>query len=205
MKNKTTLPDLRTRNIVVKELPDELLIYDLDKNKAFCLNKTARLIMDECDGVSTIEEAVKSLNRKLKTNISEEMIWMVIEQLKKADFIEQDYQVPIETTRVTRRKILQSAAALGIALPMITTLVAPMAVNAQSGCIPIEGGRCNLQVNDCCPPGVCIDIGDGFTACVGCIPLGQPCTVGVAACCGNAFCFNVEQGPTGFLCVPPIG
>ncbi|NJM52004.1 MAG: PqqD family protein [Blastocatellia bacterium] len=82
MKNKIKLPSMRTANLVVKELSNEILIYDLEKNKAFCLNETARLIMDECDGVKSIDEAAESLNRKLKAGISEEMIWMVIEQLK---------------------------------------------------------------------------------------------------------------------------
>ncbi len=199
MKNKSKLPFLRTENLVVKELPSELLIYDLDKNKAFCLNETARLIMDECDGKTSIDEAIVNLNRKFKAKVSEEMIWMVIEQLQKADFIEKDYQIPMETTRVTRRKILQSAAALGIALPMITSLVAPSAVNAQSGCLPLESGSCNLEVNNCCPGGTCIDIGDGFTTCAGCAGFSQPCQSD-DDCCPTLLCVNTESGPTGFQC-----
>lgn len=205
MKNKIKLPFLRTENLVVKELPNEVLIYDLENNKAFCLNETARFIMDECDGENSIEEAVESLNRKMNSKIDEEMVWMVIDQFKKSNFLKRDYVIPVQTSRLSRRKILQAAAALGIALPIVTSLVAPTAAHAQSNCIPIEGGQCNLEVNDCCPPGFCIDIGDGFTACVGCIPLGQPCLPNSnARCCGNAFCFNIEQGPTGSICVPPI-
>lgn len=203
MKNK--LPLLRTENLVVKELPNEILIYDLENNKAYCLNETARAVMQKCNGSVTVGEVVTSLNATLKTPVNEEMVWLAVDQLKKAGLFKGDFEVPIQTSRVSRRKMLQAAAALGLALPMVTSLVAPSAIHAQSRCIPIEGGQCNLQVNDCCPPAVCIDIGQGFTACVGCIPLGSPCTIGATTCCGNATCFPTETGPTFFQCIPPIG
>lgn len=203
MKNK--LPLLRAENLVVKELPNEVLIYDLENNKAYCLNETARAVMHECNGSITIDEAVTSLNTRLKTPVNEEMVWLAIDQLKKAGLFNGEFEVPIQTSRVSRRKMLQSAAALGLALPMVTSLVAPSAIHAQSNCIQIEGGQCTINPNNCCTPAVCIDIGQGFTACVGCIPLGLPCTIGGAACCGQAFCFNTESGPTGRQCVPPIG
>ncbi len=191
MKNETKLPFLRTENLVVKELPNELLIYDLEKNKAFCLNETARLIMDECDGKTSIGDAVASLNRKLKSNLSEEMIWMVVEQFKKSNFLKGDYEIPIETTKVTRRKILQSAATLGIALPIVTSLVAPTAAHAQSGC-PGNGQPCQINGGgECCENLICINTESGPTGftCVGCTPLGQPCTVGGTPCC-QGFCFE---------------
>src|SRR5215217_6945311 len=146
MKNQTKLPFLRTENLVVNELPDELLIYDLEKNKAFCLNETARLIMNECNGETSIDEAVINLNRKLKSKVPEEVIWMVVEQLKKSDLLKNDYQIPVQiTNKVTRRKILRSAALLGLALPVISSLVAPTAVNAQSGTCVMISGTCTFQ------------------------------------------------------------
>jgi hypothetical protein len=197
------LPLLRTANLVVKELPQEILIYDLQKNKAFCLNETARLIMDQCDGKTSVDEAAGYLHRKLKANVSEEMIWMVVEQLQNADFIEKDYEIPIQTTRVTRRKILQSAAALGIALPMITSLVAPTAAHAQSSCLQIEE-ECNIEASPsgCCTGLNCIEVETGFGLCLGCVELGNPCSGEGAICC-QGVCINVEQGPTGFQCVLP--
>ena len=200
MKNKTKLPRLRTQNLVVKELPNELLIYDLERNKAFCLNQTARLIMDECDGITAIDEAVNSLNHKLKSKMSEDMIWMVLEQLKDANFIEKNYEIPIQTTRVTRRKILQSAATLGIALPIITSLIAPTAAHAQSGCTQ-SGGSCinNNAGSNCCQNLVCsaTDLGPTGFQCLGCIPLGQTCSNEGTICC-QGFCQFF--GEAGFRC-----
>ena len=204
MKNKIKLPSMRTANLVVKELSNEILIYDLEKNKAFCLNETARLIMDECDGVKSIDEAAESLNRKLKAGISEEMIWMVIEQLKNANFIKQEYEIPVQTTRVTRRKILQSAATLGIALPIITSLVAPTAAHAQSNCLGGEQSCINENDTSCCQGFICVNVESGPTGflCLGCVPLGNPCSGEGARCC-QGFCINTESGPTSFQCVLP--
>jgi hypothetical protein len=190
MKNQTKLPMLRTENLVVQELPHELLIYDLKKDRALCLNETSRLILDECKGENSIDQAIINLSGKLKNQVSEEMIWMVVEQFKKFDLLKNDYQLPVQTTKLTRRKILQSAAALGLALPVITSLVAPMAVNAQSGtCVMINGGTCSFQplgFDDCCPGGTCISD----------IVLGRICV----GCTSGGFCSTSNTGNGPFCC-----
>lgn len=38
-----TLPAVRHEGLIVQELSDEVLIYDLDRDKAHCLNPTADL------------------------------------------------------------------------------------------------------------------------------------------------------------------
>ncbi len=48
--SKQPLPVARHKNLIVKELPDETLIYDLDSDKAHCLNQTAALVWKNCDG-----------------------------------------------------------------------------------------------------------------------------------------------------------
>lgn len=202
MNDQTKLPFLRTENLVVSELPNELLIYDLKKNRALCLNETARLIMEECNGRTSVDKAIINLHRKLKVKVSEEMIWMVVEQFKKFDLLKNDYQLPEQTTRITRRKILQSAAALGIALPLITSLVAPTAVNAQSDSCVMTNGACTFQPNDnCCPGTVCInDIVMG-NFCVGCSSGGFCSTAGNGPfCCAGQSCVPVNG--TDGLCFP---
>jgi hypothetical protein len=204
MKNQTKLPSLRTENFIVNELPNELLIYDLGKNRAFCLNETARAIMNECGGETSIDEAIVNLKCKLKAKVTEEMIWMVVEQFQKFDLLKDGYQVPIQTTKVSRRKILQSVAALGIAFPVITSLVAPTPVNAQSGACAMISGPCSFQPNgfdNCCPGGVCnFDIVLGNT-CVGCTSGGVCGLNGNGPfCCAGQTCVPV-LGNTG-LCTP---
>ncbi len=206
MKNKIKLPFLRTENLVVKELPNEVLIYDLENNKAFCLNETARFIMDECNGTSSIDEALESLNRKMKSKIDEDMIWMVIDQFKKSNFLQRDYVIPVQTSRLSRRKILQTAAALGIALPIVTSLIAPISAHAQSNCVG-DQGVCSDQGDPVCCPGTdCLptDFGQTGFQCLGCIKGGQPCQFeGGARCCPPFICgFAPNEA---IACIPNIG
>ena len=50
------VPKARQEQLIVKELPDELLIYDLQSDKAHCLNETAALVWKNCDGHKTVEQ-----------------------------------------------------------------------------------------------------------------------------------------------------
>ena len=44
------LPRMREQGLITDELPDEILVYDLDRHKAHCLNRTAALVWRQCDG-----------------------------------------------------------------------------------------------------------------------------------------------------------
>ncbi len=43
-------PIARKKDVVVQELPDEVLIYDLKSNKAMCLNEISAFVWHNCDG-----------------------------------------------------------------------------------------------------------------------------------------------------------
>jgi len=199
MGDKTKLPRLRAENLVVKELANEILIYDLDNNKAFCLNETARLILDECDGTKSIDDALKSVNRRLKADLNEELVWLMIEQFKQSNFIAGNYDLPVQTTKISRRKILQTAALMGVALPLVTSLVAPISTHAAScaqtnqPCSNTPGGG-----STCCQPLTCINTESGPTgfSCVGivCIPENQPCTIVGTICCNVGVCTESAGG-----------
>src|ERR1041384_5917464 len=76
-------PLARTDNLIVRELPDEVLVYDLERDKAHCLNSTAALIWRHCDGRTTISELARKLARDTSAPIDEQMIWFALKQLNK--------------------------------------------------------------------------------------------------------------------------
>ena len=55
-------PVSRKKNIVIQELEEEILIYDLAKNKALCLNESAKMIWLECDGTNSVTEISLAAN-----------------------------------------------------------------------------------------------------------------------------------------------
>ena len=53
---KLNIPLARKECLVIKELPDETLVYDTKHDKAHCLNNTAALVWKNCDGKRTITQ-----------------------------------------------------------------------------------------------------------------------------------------------------
>ena len=63
--NNPNNPMARQNGIVVQEMPDEVLVYDLDSNKAHCLNQSAALVWKSCDGTNTVGDIVKQFDGKV--------------------------------------------------------------------------------------------------------------------------------------------
>jgi hypothetical protein len=207
MNNQTILPNARKENLVVMEFPEELLIYDLSANKAFCLNQTARLALDECDGRKTLAQAKISLEAKLKTSIDEEILWLAVTQLKKNGLLDEKSSIP-QIPKVSRRDLMRIGATLSVSLPLISLVVAPTSVSAQSCLASLAA--CTPDGAACCPPqgggvGFCAGNGGFFCNCGG---GDDPCALGVGCCPGficDAACGNCcVPDPGGQNCLSPL-
>ena len=132
-----TKPISRKAEIVIQELEKEVLIYDLRRNKAFCLNETSALIWQMCDGGKlSVQEISLDVSRKLKTPVSEDLIWLAIEQLKKENLIENSSELPDKFEGMNRRDVIRRIGLASFAaLPVISTIIAPTAVQATSRCV----------------------------------------------------------------------
>lgn len=53
--------------LIVQEAGDELLIYDLQINKAYCLNQTAAMVFQDCGGKPDFNE-LKNKHRFTELN-----------------------------------------------------------------------------------------------------------------------------------------
>src|SRR5690349_17725163 len=100
------LPKSRQTEIVVQELENETLIYDLTINKAFCLNQTAGLVFNLCDGHRTATQISEILSLKLKTSVNEDLVWLTINDLRKYKLIENSVQFPPTLTSQPRREMI---------------------------------------------------------------------------------------------------
>ena len=52
--NNSNYPQVRRSGLVVQERPDEVLVYDLNTNKAHCLNESAAVVFHACDGTNSV-------------------------------------------------------------------------------------------------------------------------------------------------------
>ncbi len=78
---KLVAPKAREENLVVQEFDGEVLIYDLNTNKAFSLNETSSLVWQLCDGDNSVSEISESISRKLDSPANEDLVWLALEQL----------------------------------------------------------------------------------------------------------------------------
>src|SRR2546421_10559243 len=61
MHTRTTPPQARTEGLVVEELGEDLLVYDLERDEAHSLGAVAARVFQACDGNLTIDELSSTL------------------------------------------------------------------------------------------------------------------------------------------------
>jgi hypothetical protein len=136
MKSAARLPLARTSDLVIRELDDETLVYDTKRDKAHCLNLAAALVWKQCDGTTTVREAVRSLQSALNVAVDEDVIWLAVKQLKALHLVDGANKPPT----VARRELILKYAPAALALPIIISISAPT---------PAQGASCVCPA--CCP------------------------------------------------------
>jgi hypothetical protein len=164
-------PVARNEGLVVQEMPEEVLVYDLNTNKAHCLNKSAAAVWKNCDGTNSISDIAAILKNEFKTPVTEDFVWLAIDQLSKDELLEQKLTAP--ANGLTRREAMRRVALASlVALPVVASLTAPSAAQAASVCqnqgavctctsVP-SGGTCT-SFNGCTGACACINVA-GSTA-----------------------------------------
>jgi len=149
------LPRMREQGLVVDELPDEVLVYDLDRHKAHCLNRTAALVWRRCDGKTRPAEIARRLQGELDQPFNEDLVWLALRQLNQINLLAEPVGLPPKLAGMSRREMVRTLGiAAAVAVPLVTSIVSPTAVQA-STCTP-KGGGCTTSSQCCsklCNPG----------------------------------------------------
>lgn len=126
-------PLARQEEIVVQELSDEVLVYDLRQHKAHCLNKSAAFIWEQCDGVTSVSELAQRANAEFEAPIDENMIWQTLDRLSKADLLTAPIKRPAgERFRSRRAMIGKLSAAAMLSIPVVMSITSPVGAAAAS-------------------------------------------------------------------------
>lgn len=176
------LPMSRQSNLVVQELEKELLIYDLSLNKAFVLNETSAKVYQACDGKTSLDEL------KRKHQFTDEIIFLALDELQKTNLIAENSDYVSPFAGMKRREVIRKVGLASlIALPLISSVVAPSALMAASGAPPAApagaAGACPSPGSAGCQAGLTCK------SCFGCSAPG----VNAPACCSNSNPF--ARGP----------
>jgi hypothetical protein len=164
MGNKNN-PKARGNDIVVQELKGEVILYDLIIDQAYCLNETSALVWNLCDGQSSVSEITGQLSKQLKQPVTDDLVWLALDRFKTANLLSDNNEIEIEFNGLSRRQVIRKIGfASMIALPVISSLVAPTAAMAQSG-----GGNLALfatcSTSTQCASGNCATSGTAANKC----------------------------------------
>ena len=206
------LPKARNTEIVVRELDKELLIYNLTTHRAYQLNETLTIIHQACNGATSFSE----LKRKHK--FTDDLIDFALDELQANNLLEgkrENHFPGFSRREVIKRIGLASMAAL----PVLTGISAPSAVNAASNCAA-QNQNCtfnNFQQSNCCTGGLrcTYDGNTNNTTCQACYApgdnyAGDPSNSLTVASCNakpekNVCCVTRgNSGTNGSYCTCPI-
>ena len=152
-----SVPRARTDRLLTQELGDELLVYDLDSNEAHCLNQTAALVWKHADGKMSVSQIACLLANVTGSQVHEEVVLMACHQLGKCKLLQGQLPGSSKSPRLSRRDLIRRiGSAAAISLPLVSSIVAPGAVQAAT-CIP-SGQACTTGAQCCtgvCNAGTC--------------------------------------------------
>ena len=153
MKSKASVgPKARSEDLVVREVRNETLVYDLKRNKAHCLNRTASMIWKRCNGQRTMTDLLQVLTKDFETPVDRQVIELALYKLQKSHLIDRPGNRSTRSMRKSRREVMKKLGwGAVVSLPMITSIVAPTAVMAVTCPAPIiSQGQCNATTVGCC-------------------------------------------------------
>lgn len=164
------LPTARSEGLIVEQLGDELLVYDLETVHGHCLSATAARVWERCDGKTTVDALRGELG------VDRETLERALAELAGCELLERP---PGLERASTRRELTARVVKLGAAVasvPMIISVAAPtpaMAVTLNF-CKQFTSGNCGTsdpsegcKRNGCCcctppvgpgPIKACVDV-----------------------------------------------
>jgi hypothetical protein len=141
---------------LTREFGDEILVYDEERNVGHCLNTTAAAAWKLCDGKKSTTDLANSMTQALSAPVRESVVRLALAELAQARLLV-DSEKPLR--RTSRRQAIRAIGIAGaVALPVITSLVAPTPARAAScrangqPCISNAqccSGRCGVTSGHC--------------------------------------------------------
>jgi hypothetical protein len=183
MRKTTRVPRARADGLIVKELADELLVYDIQRDKAHCLNLTAAAVWKQCDGRATVPEIARRLEVSFKKGqetegsrqrveegnsqtvgedlvaeagtIDERVVWLALAQLRRSYLLEEPVDSAQWPQTIMGMSRREAIRRIGIGAAIALPIVATITAPT-----PAQAGTCGGAGNPCgtgtqCCSGVC--------------------------------------------------
>ena len=143
-------PKARKQGLLVRDLGDEVVVYEVESHRGHSLNRTATLVWRASDGRRTVAGIAAQLGRELGVPADEPLVRFALQKLREARLLEAGAR---EAATLTRRQVARRIGQAAL-LPVVISLFAPR---------PSEAATCNVVI---CSGGVCTcGSGDGGKSC----------------------------------------
>ena len=151
------MPMARSEQLVVRELPDETLVYDLQRHKAHCLNRSAALVWRACDGKTSVAEIAARVARELDLPNDEVFVQAALVQLGRARLLT---EAPARQAGPSPRRQALQRLGWGLAAPAVVSILAPTLAEAvtcvaKADCENIS--KCSQGPDQCCDRRPCCE------------------------------------------------
>lgn len=148
MRQENEQPQARTSDLVVKGVGEELLVYDLARHRAHSLNRVAAAVWRACDGTRGVAALGQAAARESGQAVPVDAVRYALQSLGRAQLMEG----PVAEGGLTRREVMaRLGTAAAVALPLVTTIIAPTSAQAAS-CLVENEGPC-VTASQCCANG----------------------------------------------------
>jgi len=126
-------PRARNQGLLVRDLGDEVVVYDVESHRSHCLNRTAALVFRACDGHRTVAVIAAQVGRELRRPADEDLVRYTLRRLSDARLLNPATR---EATSLTRRQLARRIGQVAL-LPVVISLLAPKpseAATCEAGC-----------------------------------------------------------------------
>ncbi|MFN2578344.1 MAG: PqqD family protein [Pyrinomonadaceae bacterium] len=153
--SRQTRPLARKEGLVIEELSDEVLIYDLERDRAHCLNQTAAFVWQRCNGRKSARDITRELSSTVGERLDDKIVWLALHQLKRNHLLIDAPIPPAKVVGMDRREMVRALGlTAAVAIPVVASIVAPTPAEAATGCAS-AGQPCGGSNPACCSGCAC--------------------------------------------------
>jgi hypothetical protein len=151
------MPKAKTERLIVREIDDETLVYDVGRHSATCLNEFAAKVWRQCDGETSVAGIAAALGE------DERAVWLALHRLNKSQLLVEEIALPPDMSTGKTRRQIAGQLGLGAAVAAVASIVVPAAAQTAS-CLGFDAP---CSSNGQCCSGLCIgDISHGNGLCL---------------------------------------
>jgi hypothetical protein len=148
--------------LLVRELGGELVVYDLERHEAHCLNRTAAFVFKQCDGRTSVSEIASRLRAEFEVPADEDLVWQALDQLDGARLLRHKPAPPSGRGFSRRDAVRHVGLGVAVLLPAVASILVPTPAEAAVTCV--DDSTCLSNVGLACyvsSPALC----DGTCTC----------------------------------------